>query len=96
MSKNITERYDAKPYGFYFTTRERGENDFDSKQTERSCMYFLDGKILSLAEVESRKNPDDRILISNMRGNGYNRVIENTNSWKAVLPFTDKDTLLNM
>lgn len=94
MAQTITERYNATPFAFQFSTRKRGPNDLDSKEVERSGYYYLGGKIETLAEVEARNDPKESILISNMRGNGWDRVIVNTNSWRIVQPFTDKDTLL--
>lgn len=94
MARSITERYNAKPYGFYFTTRERGDTDLDSKETARSGMYYLGGKIETLDEVRQRNDPEERILLSNMEGNGYDRIIVNTNSWRVTRPFKDGDTVL--
>lgn len=94
MAHEITERHGATPYGFYFKTRGRNDNDLDSKTIKESGMYFLGGRILTLADVK-KEMPNERILISNMEGNGYKRVIINTNSWKSVHPFNDDDTLLD-
>lgn len=94
MADSIKERHGATPYGFYFTTRERKANEFDSKQINRSPTHYLGGKILTLQEVENRNNPDDKILISNMRNNGFDKVIENTNSWKVVQPLHKDDIVL--
>src|SRR4051812_37357947 len=69
MSKNIKERYDAIPYGFYFSTKERGENDLDSRQSQKSGMYYLGGTIYTLSEIEAKNDPNDKILILNMKGN---------------------------
>jgi hypothetical protein len=95
MAKNITERHNAKPYGFRFITRERDFDELDSKVTETSGIYYLGGKILSLQEVKNRSDPKDKILISNMETNDYSHIIENTNSYKFTAPFDYKnDTLL--
>jgi len=94
MSKHIWERHNAKPYGFRFTTRERKDDELDSIQIETSGTYFLGGRIITLAEIEAENDPANTILISNMRCNGWDKVIENTNSWKITLPFTEKDILL--
>ena len=96
MSKTILERYNAIPYGFQFTTRERGENDLDSKKTKQSPMYYLGGTVLTVADIEARNDPKDRILLSNMRCNRWERVIENTNSWKTVRPLMPEDVVLDM
>jgi hypothetical protein len=94
LAAQITERYDARPFGFYFTTRRREDDDLDSRQVARSGIYYLGGNILTLDEVMARNRAEDSILISNMRGNGIERVIENTNSWKITKPFNDGDVLL--
>lgn len=94
MARAIKERHGATPYGFQFTTRERKTKDLDSKVVKSSKMYYLGGKILTLAEIKARNDPNDRILISNMESNGYDRVIENRNSWKTVQPFQNGDKLL--
>ena len=95
MAHDIVERHGATPYGFYFTTRERGPDNLDSKQTESSEMYYLGGKVETLAEVEARATKADEILLSNMRNNGYARIITNTNSWRVTKPFSDRDTVLD-
>jgi hypothetical protein len=41
MSKAVTERYQSKPYGFYFVTKERSQDELDSKETRSSGLYFL-------------------------------------------------------
>jgi hypothetical protein len=94
MAKSIKERHGATPYGFRFITRERKEGDFDSKETKRSGIYFLGGKILTLKDIKKRNDPKDSILISNMECNGYNEVIENTNSYRSTFPFKRNDVIL--
>lgn len=94
LARDILERHNARPYGFCFTTRARADADLDSKEIARSGMYFLGGKVETLAEVEARNDPADRILIANMRDNGLDRIITNTNSWRWTQPFRDGDTLL--
>ncbi len=95
MARSINERYNATPYGFKFSTRNRGEKDLDSKVTEKSPMYYLGGKVETLSEVEARSPKPDRILISNMRDNGWKRIITNTNSWKWTQPLNDDDVVLS-
>lgn len=94
MASAVTERYSAKPYGFKFSTRSRGLEDLDSKTTKTSPMYYLGGKVETLAEVRARATDADRILISNMEGNGWNRIITNTNSWKFTAPLRADDVVL--
>ncbi len=95
MASKITERHEATPYGFQFVTRERGAKDFDSKEVKRSPLYYLGGKVETLAEVEARKDPSERILVENMRGNGWDRIITNTNSWKWTRPLRKDDVVLD-
>jgi len=94
MSKNIKERYGALPYGFRFSTRAREDYELDSKETERSGMYYLGGEVLTLEEVKAKNDPDDRILISNMECNKWDRIIVNTNSYKTTQPLGPKDIVL--
>jgi len=94
MSQAITERHRAKPYSFHFTTRQN-DGKLDSEEVARSCNYFLGGRVLTLAEIKAKNNPADKVLIMNMEGAGYTRVIENRNSYRATLPLNDKDVILN-
>lgn len=95
MAHDIKERYGATPYGFRFHTRERDENDLDSHESDGSKMYFLGGKIETLSEIEARHDPKDSILVGNMKSNGCDKIITNTNSWKWTQPFRNGDTLLD-
>ena len=96
MSRRVIERHAARPYGFRFITRSRGTHDLDSKETKRSGMYYLGGTIETLQQIEARNNPDERILCSNMRGNGWDRVVTNRNSWKWTQPLHDGDVVLDL
>lgn len=92
----IKERYNARPYGFRFTTRERGPKDFESKQTAESNLYYLGGRIETLAEVEARNDPKEEILRNNMRCNGFDRVVVNDNSWRWTQPLREGDVVLDV
>jgi len=94
LARTIHERHGALPYAFQFTTRTRGEQDLDSKVTEQSPLYYLGGTVETLDQVKARATAKDRILISNMEGNGYKRIITNRNSWKWTAPLTDDDVVL--
>jgi hypothetical protein len=95
VARSIGERYNATPYGFRFSTRSRGDEDLDSKVTKESPMYYLGGKVETLAEVKRRATEKDRILVSNMEGNGYKRIITNDNSWRWTQPLNDDDIVLD-
>jgi hypothetical protein len=66
----------------------------DSKQTAQSPMYWLGGTVETLAEVKARATEKDRILVANMEGNGYDRIITNDNSWRWVQPLNESDVVL--
>jgi hypothetical protein len=90
----VKERYGARPFGFRFITRGRDKNALDSKVIKESKMYYLGGIIKTLKEIKSEGNPDNDILISNMRCNGYDRIIENTNSYRWTAPLREGDVVL--
>jgi hypothetical protein len=94
MARGIEERHGATPYGFYFTTRERSDDELDSKLLALSGVYYLGGKVEQLAEIKTRNDPSEKILRSNMEINSWDRVITNTNSWKITLPLFEKDVVL--
>lgn len=95
MADEITERYGATPYGFYFTTRRRQDDELDSKEVARSNTYYLGGKVETLAEIEARNDPKEDILRSNMRCNGWDKIVVNTNSWKWTQPLEEHDVVLD-
>ena len=95
MAVGIKERHGATPYGFRFTTRSRGPKDLDSKVTATSGMYYLGGKVETLAQVKARATKDDRILISNMEINRWERIITNGNSWSWTQPLEATDIVLD-
>ena len=94
MSKDILEAHGATPYGFYFSTRGRGDEDMDSRQLARTGIYYLHGKIETLAEIENRNDRGDRVLIANMRGNGYAQVVVNKEGYSWTQPLRDGDVVL--
>lgn len=94
LARGITERYGATPYGFQFITRSREDSDLDSRVTKRSGTYYLGGTVETLEQVKDRATEADRILVSNMEGNGMKRIITNTNSWKFTGELKDDDVVL--
>ena len=94
MARDVVERHGATPFAFCFVTKGRKEDELDSREIERSGRYYLGGEILTLEQVEARNDPDDRILISNMKSNGHSRIIVNRNSYRSTQPFLEGDTVL--
>jgi hypothetical protein len=95
MAAEIVERYDAKPYGFRFTTRGREDHELDSHEIAHSPMHYLKGRIETLAQIEARADPKESILLGNMRSNGWNRVITSVEGWKWTQPLNDGDVVLD-
>lgn len=92
---NMARKNKTLPYGFIFTTRERNENDLDSHESKKSGIYYLGGDVLTLKDVKSRNNPDDKILISNMECNHWDKIVVNTNSWTWTQPLKKDDIVLD-
>jgi len=96
LSKDIKERYGALPYGFCFTTKERKDDELDSREVKRSSMYFLGGDTLTLEDIKRRNDPKDSILISNMEGNKWYKIVVNNNSWQWTQPLKKGDVVLTV
>jgi hypothetical protein len=89
MMAEIAERYNARPYGFRFTTRGRGPDDLDSKVIATGPMTYVGGKIENREEIEARNDPKEEILRSNISANNVERVFVTTHGWKwtqAICP----------
>ena len=104
MSEKIIERYNAKPYGFVFTTIlvhedvPDGEGGFlhvESKKVKESGIHFLGGRLETYTEVVNRNDPKEEILRSNMRGNEQWIVCINTNSFRSTMPFDEEDCIVD-
>ena len=101
ISKKITERHNAKPYGFRFEqykslppVKSDGETfNVEQKFVKSSGTYYITGKILNLGDIPDTK--ENEILRSNMRCSKIKAVIENKNSYKFTGEFGDKDTLVD-
>jgi len=79
-SKNIIERHNASPYCF---------------SVDDVNYYLPHNKVELLSDIKNRKDPADRILISNMESNKWNAVMVSTVGWKSTHPFCENDCLVN-
>jgi hypothetical protein len=104
MGTDVEERYAAKPYAFRFETRivadpvpdgEGGTMPVQPKTVDETGFYFLGGVLWTLDEVTERNDPKESILRSNMRNNGSEIVCVNDNSWRATMPFGEKDCIVD-
>jgi hypothetical protein len=102
MAREIEERYEAKPYGFRFETRithdpipdgAGGTLNVESKTTAKTGTYFLTGTVRAYSEISEAK--DTNILRSNMRGNDWPLMIENTNSYRTIMPYEAGDCIVD-
>lgn len=103
MSTTIVERYNARPYAFFFSTQltappipdgEGGMLRVKPKTVSRSPLHFLGGTVLTLDDVKSRGNARDSILIDNMRWS-CPIVVENTNGFRSVNDFREMDVVVD-
>jgi len=92
MARTIVERYGAKPYGFRFTTRERGPEDLDSMVTDASGMFFLGGEVKTVDDLKG--DPANDTLISYMKCNNWLRVFMSDAPWRWCQPLEDGDVVL--
>lgn len=96
MAGEIVERYSARPYAFRFTTRGRRDDEFEPKIIDKSGIYYLGGTVRTAEEVLSGTDPDEEILRTNVKINGYKRIITNTNSWRFTGALHDDDVVLDV
>lgn len=96
-SKDVKERYNARPYGFRFVTRSRSDDELDSKQTASSNMYYLGGTVRTREEVLAGTDPRESILRSNIMNNEeFIGVIVNTNSFMFTGGLYKDDVVLEV
>lgn len=98
MSKHITERYNARPHSFKFTTQleaepisdgEGGMLKVEPKEVEKSGLFFIGGTLRNFDEVKKKNDPKESILRSNMECNRMWVIIENCNSWRFTGEFSE-------
>lgn len=96
LSKEIRERYGATPYGFQFLTKARGEEDIDSKVVKSSGVYYINGVVETLEEIKARHDPNNRILVSNMECNGWDKVVTTFSPYRWTQPFNPDDAVVTV
>ena len=94
MMPDIEERHGARPYGFMFMTKKRGFRDFEPKVIKRSGMYYVNCRVETLEEIESRSEPREATLLQNMKSNGWDKVVSPRKGWAWSQPLQDGDTVL--
>lgn len=95
MAHDIVERYGATPYGFTFSTRERADDDLDSRVVATSPMHFIGCTVLTLDQIVKRGDVRDAILISNMQINHWDRVVTTAHGWRWTQPIEPGDVVLD-
>lgn len=96
IAKSITERYESHPYGFRFFTRGREDYELDSRIIEKSGTYYINGTVETLDEIKAKNDPNNRILISNMECNKWNKVVTTCNPYKWTQPLYENDKIVNL
>lgn len=94
MARTVKERYGATPHSFRFYTMGRTADELNAKEIAKSCTYWLGGKVETAEEILARNDPSESILCSNIRINGYKRIIINNNSYRWTAPLGDDDVVL--
>ena len=104
LSKTISERYGAKPYGFRFETRvvadpipdgEGGTLTVNSKTLETSGIYYLGGELYTYDQVWAKEKDKKSILLSNMLCNRWGVIVENRNSYLTTREFNKEDFVVD-
>ena len=101
LCAGIKERHGATPYGFQFETYESPEMEvedweFQPKRVATSGMYFIMAQVKTADQTEAEGNPENNILVSNMRHNGWDRVAITTTSYKWTQPFKEEDRVVDV
>lgn len=96
MADTIIERHAARPYGFFFTKRSRGAEDLDSKQVDKSGIFYIKDRcqIMTLDQIKERKDSSDAMLIENMENNNLKQVVQTITGYKCIQPFSEHDMLV--
>lgn len=95
-SKEIVERYSARPYAFHFQTKEFDSDTGRHEVIANSPTYYLGGVVYSYEEVVARNDPNESILRDNMKYNHMSHIIQFANPYRITQPFREDDIRLNI
>lgn len=96
MSKVIIERHQSHPFAFQFITRGRSDTELNSKVVNKSGLYYINGIVKTLQEIEAENDPENETLLWNMRVNKYNKVVTTTSPWEFTSVFNDEDCVVEI
>lgn len=96
MSKTIIERYESHPFAFQFITRGRSDTELNSKVINKSGLYYINGIVKTLQDIDAENDPKNETLLWNMRVNKYNKVVTTTSPWKWTSVFNDEDYVVEI
>lgn len=100
----IVERYNARPFGFFFTTvitaapvpdGEGSTLEVLPREVARSGMHYLGGKIVTIDEIQAQNDGGDEILLWNMQRNNIPIVIVVENGFKITRAFGEWDVVVD-
>jgi hypothetical protein len=100
LAEQIVERHNARPYGFYFVERlvappipdgQGGTMEVQPKDIKESGVYYIDGTLRTVDQVQAAADPSESILLSNMEFNEWPIVVTTARSWKYTAIFREED-----
>lgn len=101
-ARNVVERYNARPYGFRFSTwlthppvpdGEGGELKVESRRVGESGLHFLGGEVKRYADIADTEA--NVILRTNLRGNDWPLLVEGKSPYLWSIPFRDDDVVVH-
>lgn len=104
LAPEIVERHGARPFGFRFLTvlvhepvpdGRGGTMEVQSKTVAKSGIHYLGGEVLSYDDWLRAGEPENSVLMSNMRCNGYPYSIVNYNSYRHTSLFNEEDVVVD-
>ena len=90
IAGTVVERHGARPFGFHFETRLTangliaGVLRVEPKTIKTSGMHFINGRVVTYDDVVARNDPQEQILLSNMRNNDSVLICETRNGYLST------------